>query len=250
VSPYVTECPYCGTRLRKRAPKLERIGDEVRVQEDRRGRRRRKAAERRANRASRAASVDLATKPTATIAVLGVSALLVVVIRAGGLLLTDVGAIVGPVGDEWWRYFAAPFVYDNVGYLFACGLGIAIFMTGVERRLGTIPTLLLAIGCGALGMLAADGLDSAFGDGIPIASGGNGIALGMLAAWFVLRRAEHRADPTEEYDPIAIGVAAAVLLLLPAVVDFASVWAGIGGAVVGAACASAATVGGRLPGDR
>ena len=24
VSPYVTECPYCGTRLRKRAPKLER----------------------------------------------------------------------------------------------------------------------------------------------------------------------------------------------------------------------------------
>ena len=28
VSPYVTECPYCGTRLRKRAPKLERHGDE------------------------------------------------------------------------------------------------------------------------------------------------------------------------------------------------------------------------------
>src|SRR5258708_34182550 len=26
VSPYVTECPYCGTRLRKRAPKLEKGG--------------------------------------------------------------------------------------------------------------------------------------------------------------------------------------------------------------------------------
>src|SRR5215213_3502318 len=26
VSPYVTECPYCGTRLRKRAPKIEREG--------------------------------------------------------------------------------------------------------------------------------------------------------------------------------------------------------------------------------
>src|ERR687887_848547 len=26
VSPYITECPYCGTRLRKRAPKLERGG--------------------------------------------------------------------------------------------------------------------------------------------------------------------------------------------------------------------------------
>src|SRR5919197_3390863 len=26
VSPYITECPYCGTRLRKRAPKLSRGG--------------------------------------------------------------------------------------------------------------------------------------------------------------------------------------------------------------------------------
>src|SRR5919198_1444962 len=26
VSPYITECPYCGTRLRKRAPKLEKGG--------------------------------------------------------------------------------------------------------------------------------------------------------------------------------------------------------------------------------
>ncbi len=26
VSPYITECPYCGTRLRKRAPKLDRAG--------------------------------------------------------------------------------------------------------------------------------------------------------------------------------------------------------------------------------
>ena len=53
VSPYVTECPYCGTRLRKRAPKLERVGDEVRVREDRRDRRRRKAAERRSRLAER-----------------------------------------------------------------------------------------------------------------------------------------------------------------------------------------------------
>src|SRR3954471_18818694 len=26
VSPYITECPYCGARLRKRAPKLDRHG--------------------------------------------------------------------------------------------------------------------------------------------------------------------------------------------------------------------------------
>ena len=52
VSPYVTECPYCGTRLRKRAPKLERHGDELQARETRRARRRRRAAERR-ERASR-----------------------------------------------------------------------------------------------------------------------------------------------------------------------------------------------------
>src|SRR5207248_8610004 len=33
VSPYITECPYCGNRLRKRAPKLDREG---RVAEKRR----------------------------------------------------------------------------------------------------------------------------------------------------------------------------------------------------------------------
>ena len=47
VSPYVTECPYCGTRLRKRAPKLERQGDELAPHETRRQRRRRERAERR-----------------------------------------------------------------------------------------------------------------------------------------------------------------------------------------------------------
>src|SRR5512134_3903126 len=26
VSPYITECPYCGSRLRKRAPKLDKAG--------------------------------------------------------------------------------------------------------------------------------------------------------------------------------------------------------------------------------
>ena len=28
VSPYITECPYCGQRLRKRAPKLRQEGEE------------------------------------------------------------------------------------------------------------------------------------------------------------------------------------------------------------------------------
>src|SRR3954452_8804652 len=38
VSPYVTECPYCGQRVRKRAPKIERGDDEPRPKRARRSR--------------------------------------------------------------------------------------------------------------------------------------------------------------------------------------------------------------------
>jgi membrane associated rhomboid family serine protease len=246
VSPYVTECPYCGTRLRKRAPKLDRVGDEFSVREGRSDRRRRKAAERRGRLADRAGlREDLALRPVATVAALLAPAVLVVVERASNLTVFDLGALIGPVGSEWWRYFAAPFVYDNVGYLFACGLAIAIFLPGIERRVGWIASILLVVGSGALGMLAADGLDSTFGDGIFVAAGGNGIALAVVCAWLVIRDAERRADPTDEYDQIAVAVVLAVLLLLPAVESFASVWAGLAGALVGAACGLVAALGRR-----
>jgi membrane associated rhomboid family serine protease/DNA-directed RNA polymerase subunit RPC12/RpoP len=243
VSPYVTECPYCGTRLRKRAPKLERVGDEVRVREGRREKRRRRAAERRERRTERMAV--LAERPVATIAAILAPALLVIIERASNLSVFDLGAIIGPVDSEWWRYFAAPFVYDDLGYLFACALAIAIFVPGIEARIGAIPAALLIVACGALGLLAADGLETAFGDGVLVAAGGNGIALGCLAAWTVLRDAERRADPTEEYDRIALAVAAAVLLLLPLIEDFADPWAGLVGGLVGGACGLAAALGGR-----
>ena len=209
VSPYVTECPYCGTRLRKRAPKLERVGDEVRPREGRRERRARKAATRRQRAEARSARFELAAeRPLATIAAILIPAVVLIVERASNLSVFDLGAIVGPVGDEWWRYLAAPFVYDDVGYLFACGLALAIFLPGIERRVGPVPAILLVIGCGGLGMLAADGLDSAFGDGIAVAAGGNGIALGALCAWLVLRDAERRADPDDDYDRVAVAGAA------------------------------------------
>src|SRR5918995_2744975 len=81
VSPYVTECPYCGTRLRKRAPKLERVGDEVRVREGRADKRRRKAAERRERRGARAAAEELSLRPVATIGALLVPAIVLIVER-------------------------------------------------------------------------------------------------------------------------------------------------------------------------
>ena len=49
----MTECPYCGTRLRKRAPQLERVGDELTAKESKRQKRNRRRQEAAAERAAR-----------------------------------------------------------------------------------------------------------------------------------------------------------------------------------------------------
>jgi membrane associated rhomboid family serine protease len=246
VSPYVTECPYCGTRLRKRAPKLERRGDGLEAQETRRDRRRRRAAERRERR-QRLRRLSLATeRPYVTLAAILVPAALVIVQRGAGLSLSDLGIVIGPpAANPWWHYLTAPFVYDDIGYLFAIGVAMALFVPGLERRLGAVPTLLLLLACGALGALAAPGIDDAFGDGLTLAAGGNGIALGALGAWYMVRRRDAREDPTEELDKIPVVVAAMVLLALPLVNDYANDWSGIVGGLVGLAAGFSATLGRR-----
>jgi membrane associated rhomboid family serine protease len=238
VSPYVTECPYCGTRLRKRAPKLERKGDELAPHESRRARRKRERAERRARVTTAREMLGEGERPYAVIAAILAPAILVLVQRAADLPVDDLGAIVGSVDGESWRYLAAPWVYPDVGYLFVCAVGIAVFGVAVERRVGTVATLVLMVACGALGMLAADGIESALAseNDLLLAAGGNGVALGLLCAWAVMRAGELRAQPDETPDVIGAAVAAAVLIMLPLVEDFANVFAGLGGAAVGAAC--------------
>jgi membrane associated rhomboid family serine protease len=226
----VTECPYCGTRLRKRAPKLELRGDELTPRESRRARRRLARARR---------MEELGERPYAVIAAIVVSALLLLVrVASPALNAFDLGAIVGPVQNDWWRYVAAPFVYPDLGYLFVAAVGIAIFGVPVERRLGTVSTGILIVACGALGMLAADGVHTAFAgsNDILLAAGGNGIALGLLSAWAVMRAWELRAHPDDDVEVIGAAIAAAVLIMLPVVEDFADVFAGLSGALVGAAC--------------
>ena len=239
VSPYVTECPYCGARLRKRAPKLERRGDAL---EALRPRRRRRLLPRRRRRAERAPGPD---RPYATLTVILGSAILLLIQKASGDALSTFGGLVVPLEGDWWRYLTAPFAYVDIGYLFVVAVALAIFAPGLERRLGTVPTLLLLLASGALGMLAADGIDTAT-DELPLAAGGNGLALGALAAWLALRRAEARSAVDDDYDLIGVGVAAAVLLALPLVEDAANVYAGLAGAAVGGLAGLAA---GRLRPD-
>jgi membrane associated rhomboid family serine protease len=226
VSPYVTECPYCGARLRKRAPKLERRGEGL-------------EAKPRRGPASRLFRIKLPSRgdrgpqrPYATLAAIVGSAVLLLVQRALDASLTGIGGLLVPLDEEWWRLFTAPFAYLDVGYLFVVALALAIFGLGVERRLGSLATGVLMLACGALGMLAASGIANAT-DEVAAIAGGNGIALGVVAAWFAIRRAEARNAVDRDYDPVAVAVAAVVLLALPVFESTADPFAGLAGALVG-----------------
>jgi membrane associated rhomboid family serine protease len=236
VSPYVTECPYCGARLRKRAPKLERRGDGL----EPRPRRRRRASFLRRRAARTRTSTSAAFRPYATMAAILGPAVMILMQKATGDSLSTFGGIVVPFEDQWWRFLTAPFAYGDIGYLFVVAVGLAIFATSVERRLGTAPTALLLIACGSLGMLVATGIANARG-GIEVIAGGNGMALGALAAWFAIRRAETHGAIDADYDAIGVIVAAAVLLLLPVFDSSADVFAGLVGGAVGGLAGLAAS---------
>ncbi len=228
VSPYVTECPYCGARLRKRAPKLERRGDGLEAKPRRRNRPK-------FLRPRRATESVRPFRPYATMAAIVGSAVLLLVQKATGDVLSTFGGLVVPLEDQWWRFLTAPFAYVDVGYLFVVAVGLAIFGVALERRLGNIATGVLLIACGSLGMLVASGIANAQGD-IVVIAGGNGMALGAVAAWFAMRRAEAHDAIDDDYDAIGAIVAAAVLLALPLFTSTADPFAGlIGGAVGGLA---------------
>lgn len=233
VSPYVTECPYCGARVRKRAPDLERGGDGgFEAKQSRRERRREQKARQKAERRAKAtAAVQSTTRPWGTIALIVVPAAALVVRIALGNSLAGFGGVVVPLESEWWRLVTAPFAYLSVGYLFAVSLAVAIFGSGVERRLGTVPAVILLLASGVLGTVAGAAVAD-LTDSVTVIAGGNGIALGAVAAWFALVRAETRAAG-EDLDLVPVGVAAAVILLLPVVVPSADFLSGLAGGLVG-----------------
>src|SRR4051812_30846854 len=91
VSPYVTECPYCGARLRKRAPKLERRGDALEAQRPKRRRRRLKL--RRPSRPSAPTFAISEGRPYATLTVILGSAILLLIQKATGNSLSSFGGL-------------------------------------------------------------------------------------------------------------------------------------------------------------
>jgi predicted exporter len=64
-------------------------------------------------------------------------------------------------------------------------------------------------------------------------AGGNGLALGVLAAWLAIRRVEAKNAIDQEYDRIGVAVVAVVLLALPIFESTANPYAGVVGGLVG-----------------
>jgi membrane associated rhomboid family serine protease len=230
VSPYVTECPYCGQRIRKRAPKIER--GETRAEGRRRGRTRLPRL-----RAEEIVGIAPDVRPYATLAIIAVSLVISLVLATGEVFLNDVGGVVIPVDDEVWRWFTTPFVHDSLGYQFAALLAVGIFGTLVERRFGAVPVVLVFLLTGAAGAGIAVTLDvpPLLDDrAVYPVLGSNGAALGLLCAWLVEDRLAARRGDERDNDLIGVYVCAAVLVLLSLAVVEANVGAALGGAAAGA----------------
>src|SRR5919106_5997311 len=97
VSPYITECPYCGTRLRKRAPKLERGGV---PKEPKAARRRRPTLGR--LRPGEIPGIRADRRPYATILLVLASIVASLVIRIEPRWILDVELVAGTT-DEYYR---------------------------------------------------------------------------------------------------------------------------------------------------
>ena len=233
VSAYITECPYCGQRLRKRAPKLERPGAPPKSPRGARLRRLRPDRARLGRlRRGEMPGIRYDTRPYATGALVVASVLVGVTLQAGVLDLREV-ALVGPLDGEWWRVFSALFAYANQGHLLCALIGVGLFGWLLERRHGWwAPVLLFAAG-GAVGMMAAAAVLPRPFEPIPLTLGATGAAMAMLAAWAVPDLQQRRQGNETDSDMLGVAVIAGGLLLLPVAVPQADPIANATGALVG-----------------
>jgi membrane associated rhomboid family serine protease len=236
VSPYVTECPYCGQRVRKRAPKLDRSSGEP---EQKRRKRARKLPR---LRAEEIAGIAPDVRPYATFGLIAACVAGMLLYAASPLrdigYLTIVPDAPGQAHDEVWRWFATPFLHgDQLGYAFVALVAVGIFGTLLERRFGPVAVVATFILAGAAGAGLAVVLETP-----PLLSdapfwevvGANGAALGVLVAWLVDDRLAARRGDDRENDLLGVYVIAAVLVLLSLTTEVANISAAVGGALVGA----------------
>ena len=223
VSPYITECPYCGTRLRKRAPKLERGGV---GKESKAPRRKRTTLSR--LKPGEIPGIRAERRPYATITLVLASLIYTIGARAGVWSIADVVLIAGTT-DEYHRTVTTLFYYPSTGYEVVALGAIVLFGWLLERRHGPWAALLVFLAGGAGGNALA-----ILGDDIGlITAGGNGAALALLGAWAMRDVLGRRRGIEDDSDLLGALAIAAVLIMLPLATASASALAGLGGGLIG-----------------
>jgi membrane associated rhomboid family serine protease len=233
VSPYITECPYCGSRLRKRAPKLDRGQPRERRRPPRPSLSPLKPGE--------MPGIRLEQRPWATIALVLAAVLTSLGVQTTWVSRLDL-ALVGPPTGEEWRLLTASFVYVNTGYALVSLLCIGIFGWLLERRHGHVAVVAVFLLAGAAGMSLVAAVES-----FPVAAGGNAAGLGLLCGWAVPDLLQRRRGGETDSDLLGAGVLGAVLAVMPLATLEADWLAAAGGAVAGLVLGFVLNLVGRRP---
>ena len=233
----MTECPYCGNRLRRRAPKLPRVhapSNPTRRQGVGALLGRKSGSSRSGGRASSARVSSgrwAATRPYATIAIVATACVMWVATRAEPALYLHL-LIIGHLHGDWWRLLTFQFLYFEGGgggvYGFVALLATGLFGWLLERRHGPAVVLALFLGAGVIGGLVAEAVYAQ-----PILAGGNAGALALLAAWAVPDLEALRSGGYHEGDLLGAGAFAVLLLAIPYARPEASWLGGVAAGVLG-----------------
>ncbi len=220
VSPYITECPYCGTRIQKRAPKLDRGGV------PKAPRRARSRPQLPRLRPGEIPGIRADTRPWAAWVLVVLSLLVTVGLKSNLLHYDDLALATGL--EDPWRAVTTLFAYQSTGYEAVTVGTIALFGFLLERRHGWWAPLLVFLLAGAGGAYVAVVVA---GEGLAL--GANGAALGLLAAWAMRDILGRRKGFEDESDLLGVLAIAAVLVLMPLATTDASGVAGVVGGVIG-----------------
>lgn len=261
VSTFVTECPYCGNRLRKRAPKLDRKDGDLEAlfaQLDSdddvaplhsptpppkkpwsarfhrsgkggpKGAVRGKApAARRLRQATRTDSGD--ARPWATIAIVLVSLIgLPVTVAIGQEQVWLTGTL---DGGSAWRLLTSSVTYVGVWHALGVLTCLGVFGWLWERRAGPIGSLLvlgtfLVAGVGGLAV-------ASLVDANEVQTGAVGAAVALATAWIVAELRARRRNDSIDGDLLGASVLLAVALLVSTVTPAGAPIAGVWGLVIG-----------------